>query len=60
MLMADFADYVATQSRVDALFATPDVWASRALRNIAGMGGFSTDRTIREYVQNIWGRPQRG
>jgi starch phosphorylase len=60
MLMADFADYVVTQSRVDALFATPDVWASRALRNIAGMGGFSTDRTIREYVQNIWGRPQRG
>jgi starch phosphorylase len=60
MLMADFADYVATQSKVDALFATPEVWAARALRNIAGMGWFSTDRTIREYVQNIWGGPALG
>ena len=59
MLMADFADYVATQSRVDALFSAPDAWAARALRNIAGMGWFSTDRTIREYVQNIWGGPER-
>jgi starch phosphorylase len=55
MLMADFADFVATQSRVDALFASPDAWAAMALRNVAGMGWFSTDRTIREYVQNIWG-----
>ena len=60
MLMADFADYVATQSKVDTLFATPEVWAARALRNVAGMGWFSTDRTIREYVQNIWGEPAMG
>ncbi len=55
MLMADFADFVATQSKVDALFSSPDAWAAMALRNVAGMGWFSTDRTIREYVQNIWG-----
>ena len=55
MLMADFADYVAMQLKVDTLFATPDAWAAQALRNIAGMGRFSTDRTIREYVQNVWG-----
>ena len=55
MLLADFADYVATQSRVDDLFETPDAWAACALRNIAGMGAFSTDRTIREYVEKVWG-----
>ncbi|MEO8102366.1 MAG: glycogen/starch/alpha-glucan phosphorylase [Betaproteobacteria bacterium] len=58
MLMADFADYVATQSRVDALFSTPDAWSACALRNVAAMGWFSTDRTIREYVQNVWDVPQ--
>ncbi len=55
MLMADFADYMATQSQVDTLFATPETWAARALRNIAGMGAFSTDRTIGEYVAKVWG-----
>jgi len=57
MLMADFADYVATQEKVDALFATPDAWAALALRNVAGMGWFSTDRTVREYARNIWAGP---
>ena len=58
MLMADFTDYVATQLTVDALFATPEAWAARALRNVAGMGWFSTDRTIGEYMKNIWGEPK--
>ena len=54
MLMADFADYVATQSRVDALFDHPQKWAERALLNVASMGNFSADRTIREYVDKVW------
>ena len=54
MLMADFADYVATQGRVDALFATPTAWVRRALLNVAAMGSFSSDRTIREYVERVW------
>jgi starch phosphorylase len=54
MLMADFTDYVATQSKVDELFSTPAAWAERALLNIAGMGGFSTDRTICEYIERVW------
>jgi starch phosphorylase len=57
LLMADFAGYVATQSRVDALFGDVDAWAACALRNIAGMGAFSTDRTIREYVESVWAAP---
>lgn len=54
LLMADFADYVATQAKVDTLFADRAAWAERALRNIAGMGQFSSDRTIAEYVDRVW------
>ena len=57
LLMADFADYVATQERVDALWRDPAAWATRALLNIAAMGKFSSDRTIREYVEKIWTAP---
>ena len=53
-LLADFADYVATQYRVDALYAQPMQWYAAVARNIAGMGGFSTDRTIRDYVGSVW------
>ncbi|MES2958109.1 MAG: glycogen/starch/alpha-glucan phosphorylase [Pseudomonadota bacterium] len=59
MLLADFADYLATQARVDALYSDPAAWAARALRNIAAMGAFSSDRTIREYVGKIWTAPRR-
>jgi glycogen phosphorylase len=54
MLMADFADYVATQSKVDSLFNDAAAWASRAILNVAAMGEFSSDRTIREYVERVW------
>ena len=54
MLMADFTSYVAAQSSVDALFNAPAQWAERALLNVAAMGNFSSDRTIREYVERVW------
>ena len=57
LLLADFADYVATQARVDALYRDPAAWNAAALRNIAGMGYFSTDRTVAEYAANIWAQP---
>lgn len=57
MLMADFADYVATQAQVDRLFDRPADWAVRALRNVANMGAFSVDRTIREYIERVWSLP---
>ncbi len=55
--MADFADYVATQGRVDELFSRPAAWATRAVLNVAAMGAFSTDRTIAEYVERVWSVP---
>ena len=53
-LLADFADYLAAQARVDALYRRPDAWATAAVHNIAGMGRFSSDRTVREYVERVW------
>ena len=56
--MADFADYEATQAKVDARYVDSRAWATQALRNIAGMGFFSTDRTISEYVEKVWDKPR--
>ena len=57
LLVADFADYVAAQARVDALYRDPAAWNACVLRNIAGMGLFSTDRTVREYAERVWAAP---
>jgi len=54
MLLADFGSYIAAQSRVDALYQEPALWAMRAIANVAGMGPFSSDRTIRQYASEIW------
>lgn len=54
MLLADYASYVATQLRVDALYRNPAQWCERTIANVAGMGVFSSDRTIGEYARDIW------
>ena len=54
LLMADFADYLRAQREVDALFRQPAAWTERVALNIAGMGMFSADRTIEEYVERVW------
>lgn len=54
LLLADYASYVATQARVDALYRDADAWTRMAILNVAGMGAFSSDRTIAEYAHDIW------
>ncbi|MFU8837593.1 MAG: glycogen/starch/alpha-glucan phosphorylase [Thiohalomonadaceae bacterium] len=54
MLLADFDSYVAAQDRVDALFLDQDQWSRKAILNVAQLGVFSSDRTIREYAKKIW------
>jgi starch phosphorylase len=54
LLLADYESYVATQLRVDALYRQPALWAERAIANVAGMGAFSSDRTIAAYAREIW------
>ena len=55
MLLADFDSYGAAQARVDALYSNPQAWAKKAIANVAGMGFFSSDRTIRQYARAVWG-----
>ena len=61
-LLADFDAYVKAHARVDELFRNPQAWARSALLNVAGMGMFSSDRTIREYAREVWqlDPPRRG
>ena len=54
LLLADYASYVATQEKVDALYLDADAWTRKAILNVAGMGAFSSDRTIAEYAHDIW------
>ena len=54
LLLADFASYVECQRRVDEAWRDADDWNRRAVLNVAGMGVFSSDRTIREYADQIW------
>ncbi len=60
LVASDFDSYMACQARVDQDFADADRWARLALRNIAGAGYFSSDRTIRGYMDAIWGAQSLG
>jgi starch phosphorylase len=52
--LADFASYVQTKQRVLSEFQDEEAWSRRAALNIARSGKFSSDRTIREYADQIW------
>lgn len=55
MVLADFAAYLECQREVARVFMDSDEWTRRAIRNVAAMGKFSSDRTIREYSEEVWG-----
>ncbi len=57
MVAADFDAYAATQRAVDEVWRDSPDWYARAIRNVAHMGWFSSDRTIREYAKEIWNVP---
>jgi len=52
---ADFGSYVECQDRVAETYLRPDDWTRMSIRNVAGMGRFSSDRTIRDYAREVWG-----
>jgi starch phosphorylase len=54
LLLADYASYIEAQSQVDALYRNSDEWTRHAVLNVAGMGPFSSDRTIAQYAHEIW------
>jgi starch phosphorylase len=57
MVARDFDAYAAAQRRVDGIWSDQRRWWSMAIRNTAHMGWFSSDRTIRQYAEEIWNVP---
>ncbi|ADV14048.1 MULTISPECIES: glycogen/starch/alpha-glucan phosphorylase [Mesorhizobium] len=57
MVAADFDAYAAAQREVDAVWRNSPDWYARAIRNVARVGWFSSDRTIRQYAKEIWNVP---
>ncbi len=53
-ILKDFRSYAEAQERVEAAYRDRDRWAKMALLNTACCGKFSSDRTIQEYVDDIW------
>jgi starch phosphorylase len=54
-ILKDLESYYNTQLKVEELYKTPNIWAEYALYNIAGMGQFSADISVKNYCDKIWG-----
>jgi starch phosphorylase len=57
MVARDFDSYATAQRQVDSVWQDSRKWYSMAIRNTAHMSWFSSDRTIRQYAEEIWGVP---
>jgi starch phosphorylase len=55
LVLADFRAYLEAQERADVEFRQAQRWNRMAILNVARMGRFSSDRTVREYAERIWG-----
>ena len=53
-ILKDFRSYADAQKRVEEAYKDREGWAKKALMNVACCGKFSSDRTIQEYVDDIW------
>ncbi|MFL6930258.1 MAG: glycogen/starch/alpha-glucan phosphorylase [Xanthobacteraceae bacterium] len=54
MVLADYRSYVDCQDEVARAWRDPERWTRAAIRNVAYMGPFSSDRSIRDYCRDIW------
>ena len=57
LLLRDFESYLDCQKKVDEAYWDQQQWTKMSILNVARMGKFSTDRTIRQYAEEIWGIP---
>jgi starch phosphorylase len=54
VLLADYASYLEAQHEVGRAYLDPEHWTRMSILNVARMGKFSSDRSIREYCEKIW------
>ncbi|MHB1563075.1 MAG: glycogen/starch/alpha-glucan phosphorylase [Leptospirillum sp.] len=54
-LLADYASYRNAQKAVDLAYRDQEKWARSSILNVANMGKFSSDRTILQYAEDVWG-----
>ena len=60
VVSADFDSYWDAQRGIDARWQVPSAWSRASILNVARMAWFSSDRTIREYAEDIWDVPVAG
>ncbi|MFZ7125464.1 MAG: glycogen/starch/alpha-glucan phosphorylase [Desulfobacterales bacterium] len=54
-VLADYRSYMDCQEKAGRLYRDPDEWTRRSILNTANMGKFSSDRSVTEYAEKIWG-----
>ena len=54
MLLADYQSFIDAQDRVSAAYKDQDAWTKMSILNVARIGKFSSDRSIRDYCADIW------
>lgn len=54
LVLADYASYIACQEKAAAVYQDQETWTRKAIINVGSMGKFSSDRTIKEYAEEIW------
>jgi len=54
LVLADYQAYADCQEHVSTLWRDQRAWTRKAIRNVARMGKFSSDRSIREYSEHVW------
>jgi starch phosphorylase len=55
IVLADYAAYLACQEKAGLEYQDQTRWTAKAIINTANMGKFSSDRTIKQYAEEIWG-----